>query len=247
MHSKVSFVHNVAGGPDVDIWIDDKPLLTSVPYKTVSGFMKFPIGYHNVKVYVAGSDMKTSDPLVNNDIQLTEGMFTAVVTGDVKDLSTIEIVLLIDNSPMPAAGKAHIRFFHGAAAVPGVDLYAGMSKILSNVKYTESSEYIPVTGGKDISISVTAAGDLNPVLGPAVFNFESGSITTIIASGRLDDKMNPITALISKENKTMCTHMDCMSDMYNQVLPDGRLISEDTYLKGEKIKSIKYYNNQDLL
>jgi len=198
--SRLRVAHNVAGGPNVDGYLDGKQVLKRVPYKTISDYLEVDSGEHVVTVVPE----QTSNVLVEGSLLLEPGQsYTAIVHGDVKS-GKIAILALEDDLDCPAVGNAHLRFIHAAATVPAVDVYANEERILNNVSYGETGypTYLPVAAG-EYMIDVTAAGDENVVFSAPLL-LQDRQIYTVIASGLLDNENTPIDALVTEDSHGMC-------------------------------------------
>lgn len=200
--SRVKVVHNVAGGPAVNVFLDGQGVLDDVAYKAISDYLRVPSGLHSVAIAAGGKELASAT------VNLRAGTdYTVIAHGLVADLSSIALLALEDNNSCPALAKAHVRFVHAAAGAPNVDIWANNSaKIFTNVAYGSTGQpaYLPVDMGQ-LSLSVTPAGSTDVVLGPLPLQLDAGKVYTIIASGLVGDKANPLTALVSVDN--MCvTH-----------------------------------------
>lgn len=204
--SRLRVIHNVANGPEVDGYLDQSLVLKKFPYKKISDYLEIKSGEHMLDVYVNG----TKTLIGGWDFTLKPGnAYTLIVHGLIKNLNSIDVLLLEDNLTCPANNKSHVRFIHAAAGVPDVDIYGDNNKVFSNVKYgnTGSPVYLPVNNGK-INLSVTPANKNAAVLGPLALNLENRGIYTIIASGLLGDNTSPLTALVSEDSKGSCIVMN---------------------------------------
>lgn len=198
--SKLRAVHNVAGGPNVDIFVDGKKVLSNVPYKAVSDYLLVDSGRHIVSTIPSGG----GTPLTKVQIDLEpESSYTAIVHGALSN-GKIDTLALEDNLNCPDRGTAHLRFVHAAATVPAVDIYANGDKIFENVSYGQAGKpmYLPVPA--DVyTVEVTPAGD-DTIVFSADLSLQGQQIYTVIASGLLDDKNYPIDALVSEDSQGMC-------------------------------------------
>ena len=204
-HSRLRVVHNVANGPNVDALLDGNMALKNFSYKAISDYLEIKSGVHVVSVYVSD----TTTLIGSWSLDLNPGQsYTLIVHGLIKNLESIAVLLLEDNLTCPMNGKAHVRFIHAAASIPAVDIYAGTTKVFSNVSYgqTGNPSYLPVQYGQ-VNISVTVAGDNKTALGPLALPLSSGGIYTIIATGLLGDRMSPLSALVSEDSKGTCIIM----------------------------------------
>ena len=204
--ARLRVVHNVANGPNVDGVLDGKMVLKGVAYKAISDYLEISAGIHTLSVYVSGTDT-----LIGNwGLNLGAGSaYTLIVHGLITDLKSIAPLLLRDNLTCPMHGRAHVRFVHAAASIPGVDIYAGDNKVFSDVTYGKTGDpsYLPVDAGQ-VQISVTTTGSNQIALGPIPLQLASGGIYTIIATGLLGDKTSPLSALVSEDSKGSCIMMN---------------------------------------
>lgn len=207
MHrSKVRVVHNVANGPDVDIYLDGKMVLSDVPYTKVSDFLSVPPGNHQILVTAAGSN----DVLFGANVDLRPGLnYTVIAHGLAKRPDTLALLTLEDDRSCPARGKAHVRFIHAAAGAPAVDVYAtGPTLLFDNVSYgkTGNPTYLPVDAGK-VDLGVTAHGSDELVLGPIPFTLGKEGNYTLIATGIVGDDEAPLGAILIDDTRKSCVYV----------------------------------------
>jgi len=206
MSAKLRIIHNVAGGPEVDGYLDGVNVLQNFSYKSITDYLKVKSGSRMVTVKIAG----TNNEIINGGIELAPGgVYTLIVHGLISNPKTIAPLLLSDDLSCPAQGKAHVRFVHAAAGAPGVDIYGNGSKVFSNVTYGEvgTPHYVPVNLGK-LEVTVKPAGQNVSVLGPIPLNLNNRGVYTIIASGLVGDNKFPLTALVSEDTKGSCVVMN---------------------------------------
>ena len=88
-----------------------------------------------------------------------------------------------------AADMARVRVVHASPDAPAVDVYADGAKVLTNVAFKGSSDYLSVPAGPH-NFKVFATG-ANPATGTAVINadatLEVGKDYTVVAIGKLVD------------------------------------------------------------
>ena len=82
---------------------------------------------------------------------------------------------------------ARVRVVHASPDAPAVDVYADGAKVLTNVAFKGSSDYLSVPAGPH-NFKVFATG-ANPATGTAVINadatLEAGKDYTVVAIGKL--------------------------------------------------------------
>ena len=89
--------------------------------------------------------------------------------------------------------NAMVRVLHGAGDAPAVDIYADGGLIGEALAYTEITPYLEVPGGT-YQIQVVPNGatlEEGPVVIDAPLTFESGTMTTVAATGSLADGIIP--------------------------------------------------------
>ena len=77
-------------------------------------------------------------------------------------------------------GDARVIVRHVADA-PGVDVYAGNTKVVTDLINPNQATLV-IPAGK-VSVSVDVTGTTTTVIGPATFNFKAGTTTVIYAIG----------------------------------------------------------------
>jgi hypothetical protein len=200
--SRIRVVHNVANGPEVDVYVDGAKVLASVPYSAMSPYLLVESGRHLVEAKIADTD----DLVKAVEIVLDpETSYTAIVHGDITDLKSIDVLALGDNLACPAMGNAHLRFIHAAATVPAVDIYANGMLLFEDVAYGETGMpmYLPVPADTyDIEVKV-AGTDTTALELPATM-LDEKKIYTVIASGLVGDDDAPLKAIVSEDSNGMC-------------------------------------------
>ena len=182
--ARVRVVHASPDAPNVDVYVDDAAALTDVPYKAESGYVPLPAGAHNFKVFAAGADPATDEPVIDADATLDAGTdYTIVALGTVAEITA---GVFVDNNAAPAAGKAHVRVIHASPDAPAVDVaVAGGPVLFSNLAFGEAQGPAPVDAGT-YDLEVRAAGTETVALPIDGVTFEEGKIYTVLAVGLLD-------------------------------------------------------------
>lgn len=202
--TRARVVHNIAKGPNVDIYLDGSPALVNVAYKAISDYMNVPPGKHLISIKAAN----TMNSIKDVYITFQQGQaYTIIAEGLISDPASIGVMALQDYLMCPPTGYANLRFIHAAAGAPAVDIYAGTTKVFSNVSYGTTGrngmhEYLSVPAGP-VNISVTPAGSMTNVL-TVNATLDSGGVYTVIASGIVGDAATPLAALVSEDTNGAC-------------------------------------------
>ncbi|KGX91425.1 DUF4397 domain-containing protein [Pontibacillus marinus] len=81
--------------------------------------------------------------------------------------------------------QSFVRAFHASPNAPAVDIYVNDQKLLENVQYKQTSDYIPVMPGS-YRIKITPAGQSQAVLTQDV-EVPSNAAITLAAAGNVED------------------------------------------------------------
>lgn len=205
-NSSVKFLHNVFGAPNVDIYLNNNknPVVKNLQYQQFTGYLEFSDKHLSFTVKIAGSDTV----LIRKKIApQNDEYYTAIVTGDVTDLSTISLLIFDDNNKTPKRDRANVRFIHGAFGAPAVDVYVNSAKGFSNVIFgqTGEPEYTSLiledsTVGSCLyffKVSVNVANTQIVVVGPLPVNLQNRGVYTIVASGIVPSSL---TAVFMQDN-----------------------------------------------
>jgi hypothetical protein len=194
--SRLRVVHNVATGPQVDIYIDDFNTLRGVSYKDITYYIEITSGDHILSVMVG------DDKVINGKVKLRSGVsYTLIIHGEIE----IEPLLVDDTLECPELGRCHVRFINAAGTFGPIDGYINDIKVFNNIRYglLENPEYISI-GANNIDFLITQKNNQNPILGPISLKLKNGGIYTIITSGIVESREFPPAILIAEDTGGAC-------------------------------------------
>jgi hypothetical protein len=181
--SQVMVVHASPNAPNVDVRINNSIALTNVAYPTNSSYTQLNSGSTNIKVSPTGTTTYVIDATVNLEANKNYSVFA------IDSVSKIKAAVVTDDLTAPAAGKAHVRFFHFSANAPAVDIaVTGGSVLFGNRSFNDQatntalSNFTAVNAGA-YNLEVRAAGTNTVVLSLPNINLAAGKIYTVFAKG----------------------------------------------------------------
>jgi hypothetical protein len=183
--SKVMVVHASPNAPNVDVRINNNVALTNVAYPNNSNYTELNSGSTNIKVSPTGTTTYVIDATVNVEANKNYSVFA------VDSVNKIKAAVVMDDLTTPAAGKAHIRFFHFSPNAPAVNIaVTGGSVLFGNRAFNDQAAnasltaFTPVNAGT-YNLEVRAASNNAVVLSLPNIPLTAGKIYTVFAKGFL--------------------------------------------------------------
>ncbi len=247
--SKVRFIHNVAGAPNVDIYINGKSIALQLAYKESTSYLEVNSGKVIITVYVAGTQ---NNPILRKrGLLRDENIYTMIVAGSISDLSrSLSLLAYKDDLKCPNGGFANLRFIHAAYGAPAVDVYVNDNLVFANVRYKETGTptYAPTEIGRITSkgfpaptvITVKAAGSTTVVLGPVDTYPFNGGIYSIIASN-WNSSVPSVEAIIINDNKDKCVVLKHNFDIQSYMGKWYQIASIPQFFDSDCVRSTAEY------
>ena len=183
--SKVMVVHASPNAPSVDVRINNSVALSNVAYPTNSSYAELNSGATNIKVSPTTTTTYVIDANVNLEANKNYSVFA------IDSVSKIKAAVTADDLTAPAAGKAHVRFFHFSANAPAVDIaVTGGPVVFANRTFNDQAttsnfaSFTPLDAGT-YNLEVRAAGTSTVVLALPNITLTAGKIYTVFAKGFL--------------------------------------------------------------
>lgn len=181
--ARLMVVHASPNAPAVDVRVNNAVALTGLAYSDNSDYASVNAGQTNLKVSPAGTTTYVIDANVNLMANNNYSVFA------IDSVSKIKAALVSDNLATPAAGKAHVRFFHFSPNAPSVDIaLAGGAVLFGDRSFNDQgtntalANFTPVDAGT-YNLEVRLAGETTVVLPLPNINLTAGKIYTVFAKG----------------------------------------------------------------
>lgn len=178
--AQVRVAHLSPDAPNVDVYVNGEPVLTDVPYTTVSSYLSLPAGTQQVTVYAAGD---TSSPVIDAPVELAAGgAYTVAAVGLVTD-GSIKAQVYQDDLRAPSAGNAKLRVIHASPDAGPVDVVPrGGEPLATDLAFPDDTPYAEVPAGT-YTLDVNAAGTNQTVLTVPDAALASGGVYSAFAVG----------------------------------------------------------------
>lgn len=184
--AKVMVVHASPNAPAVDVRINNSPTpnIANLAFPNNTAYADVPAGNINIKVSPTG----TTTNVIDANVTTTANMNYSVIALD--SVSKIKASVVVDNLAAPAAGNAHVRFFHLSPNAPAVSVtnVGGTTTYFGNRSFNDQNtnatfaNFTPVPAGT-LNLEVRTVSPNAVVLGPIPVTLQAGKIYTIFARG----------------------------------------------------------------
>lgn len=183
--TSVNVIHASPDVPGVDLLIDNlKVNTTPLNFPEATGYLKVFAGTRNIKVNATG----TNNTVINANLTFTADKYYSVFAYNL--LASIAAIRVEDDLTLPAAGQAHIRFFHFSPNAPSVTMgtLSGttFTPVFSNRSFetqataSANQNFTPVVAGTytfDVQVNGASVLSLPNVV------LQAGKIYTVFAKG----------------------------------------------------------------
>lgn len=152
----VKVAHMAPDAPNVDVYVNEQPILTDVPFRAVSGNLVLRPGEYDIQVTPAGET--TDEAVIDTTVDFIGRAFTAIATGEVSEENR-PFYPLVHPTKMAPLGEnmSRIRVFHLSPDAPRVDVAPdGGDPLFTGIDYTQNRTAEVPAG--DYSLDVRAAG-----------------------------------------------------------------------------------------
>jgi hypothetical protein len=181
--ARVMVVHASPNAPAVDVKVNNAVALSNVAYPANSNYSSIGAGSTNIKVSPTG----TTNYVIDATVDLKSNMNYSVFAID--SVAKIKAAVVTDDLTAPAAGKAHVRFFHFSPNAPAVDIaVTGGPVVFSNRMFNDQAtnnalqNFTPLDAGT-YNLEVRLAGTNTVVLSLPNVMLTAGKIYTVFAKG----------------------------------------------------------------
>jgi LPXTG-motif cell wall-anchored protein len=176
--ARVRIIHAAPEAPEVDVFVDGKPVLEKVGFLAVSDYLNLPAGAHTVAVAPAGKGEAAA--VLNAKPTLEAGKaYSIAVVGN----NELKAQVYTDNiSPVPA-GKARVRAIHTLNDAPAVDVeVVNGPTLFQQITFPSASNYAEVDAGTYDLLLVAAGANTVFTQWPST-KVEPGTIYDIVVFG----------------------------------------------------------------
>lgn len=175
--------HASPDAPPVDVYINNRPVVSNLRYRSFTEYLPLPPGVSNVKVFPAG---RTTNPVINTNVNIPPNtILTVAAINELKDISLYPI----EDTPKPIPmDKVYIRVGHLSPNAPAVDVRLPNGRnLFEDVEYKEITDYKLVEPG-EYTLNLYTTGTDKRVLHVPNINLKPNRFYTVYAIGLVGER-----------------------------------------------------------
>jgi len=184
----VRAAHLSPDAPDVDIYVDDDPVLEDVAFRDVSEYLDLEAGEYELRITEAGEEQAVFEEIL--EIEAEE--YTLAALGELADENQPFAVEAFEDDLSDPGEEARVRVLHGAPDAPAVDIVDDESgdAIFEDLAFGEAETGTVPAG--DYTLAVQPADDEEPEpVETFDLTVEEGVVYTAFAVGYLEPENAP--------------------------------------------------------
>lgn len=180
--------HLSPDSPNVDVYVDEEPVLEDVEFGTFSEYLGLEPGTYPVRITAAGDEETV---VFDEDVEVGEGYFTAAALGEIAEENQSFSVEVFEDDLSDPGEEARVRVIHASPDAPNVDITVEESgdTLFEDVGFGEAST-MTVPAGEYV-LEVRAAGEDGEPFGTFGVELASGAVYTAAAVGYLEPDPAP--------------------------------------------------------
>lgn len=177
----VSLYQGLPANTHLDIYVDDNLINRTNPFRfgDFTGYNRFYTGDRDIKF----TPYNASNTLIDSTITLkADSLYSIFVSGSETD--NLDLVVVKDNIPEEADGKALIRIINLSPDAPEVNIAeeGEESLIFEDIAYTDISEFKEIDAGNTtLELLTSTDGEVLETI--ESYNFVEGRVFTLIVRG----------------------------------------------------------------
>lgn len=142
--SLVRILHAVPQAPAVDVYINEKKVISNLEYKKFSNYLPLLKGDYRIDVFIAGTIDK---PVISGSISLEEGqMFTIAAIGNLDNLELLVINDHVDKQLIQ--NQSAFRIVQLSANLPPVNIVVNDKDLVEDLQYKQNISYVDAKPGQ---------------------------------------------------------------------------------------------------
>jgi hypothetical protein len=180
------------------------PAVPSLNYRNAAGYLDIPAGAHNLAVRPAAAPPSSPPALEERTPPLVPDRFyTLVAHGLVGGTPGLSVAATVDDNVQPAAGSAHVRFFHALAGMstvdvclpgpqgahgPGIPVFSNVAYGLFGTAVSGQGAYAVVPSGRAFTLQVRQMNRnacTGPIAGLVTASVPDRAVVTAVAIGNV--------------------------------------------------------------
>ncbi|WP_265110294.1 DUF4397 domain-containing protein [Halosolutus halophilus] len=188
--AEIRVAHLSPDAPNVDVYVDDEPVLEDVPFRAVSDYLELDPGTYGVMITAAGDP----DTVVfDEELEVMEGAVTVAAIGELAEANQpFEVTVLEDDLSDPGE-MARVRLVHASPDAPAVDVTVGDGEtvLFEDAAFGDAAAVEVEPGNYALEVRPATENNDGDVVATFDVSLEAGTVYSAFAVGYLDPDAAP--------------------------------------------------------
>ncbi|MCQ6277809.1 DUF4397 domain-containing protein [Bacillus sp. EB600] len=175
--ANIRFLHAVYDAHKVDLYVNNKPFASNVPFQKVSDYVSLQPGQYSIEIF---SSEEPAKRLLNNNMLIEAGkIYTIAAVGLLEKVN----LLTVENRPSVPLGESKMRFLHLATDTPSLDLAVkDRDVVFPNISFQQATDYLGLTP-MTVDLELRTAGRKEVILPMPKLQFKANETYTVVLFG----------------------------------------------------------------
>ena len=180
----VRAAHLSPDAPNVDIYVDDEPVLEDVAYRDVSEYLELDAGEYDVQVTPAGEE----EAVFDDTLEIEADDYTLAALGEIADENQPFDVAVFEDDLSDPGEEARVRVVHAAPDAPAVDIVDDESgnALFEDLGFGEAQAGEVPAGDYTLGVQPADGDDEDDPVATFDVTVEAGAVYTGFAVGYLE-------------------------------------------------------------
>ncbi|MFC4544161.1 DUF4397 domain-containing protein [Halosolutus amylolyticus] len=187
----VRVAHLSPDAPNVDVYVDDEPVLEDVPFRDVSDYLELDPGTYGVMITAAGDP---NTVVFDEDLEVTAGAVTVAAIGELAEGNQPFEVAVFEDDLSDPGEMARVRLVHASPDAPAVDVTVGDGEtvLFEDAAFGDAATVEVEAGEYTLEVRPATDGNDGDVVATFDVATEAGGVYSAFAVGYLEPGAAPV-------------------------------------------------------
>jgi hypothetical protein len=176
-NANIRFLHAVYDAHNVDVYVNNKLIVSNVPFQKVSDYVTLQPGQYSIEF---SSSEKPAKRFLSNNIFIEAGKIYTLAAVGLREKVNL---LTVENRPTVPLGESKMRFLHLGTDTPSLDLAVkDRDVVFPNISFQHATDYLGLTP-MTVDLELRTAGRKEVILPMPKLQFKANETYTVVLIG----------------------------------------------------------------